>query len=125
MKVLLSIKPEFVRRIFDGTKKFEYRRSIFKKTQVRSVVVYASAPVRRVVGEFEIESIIQDSPIELWKRTRSCAGIAKSRFLAYFTGKDIGYAIKIGRLVKYDCPMKLIDVNGGTPPQSFIYLETE
>lgn len=31
MKVLLSIKPEFVEKIFAGEKKFEYRRTIFKK----------------------------------------------------------------------------------------------
>ena len=30
MKVVLSIKPEFANKIFDGTKKFEFRKSIFK-----------------------------------------------------------------------------------------------
>lgn len=31
MKVLLSIKPEFANKIFEGTKRFEFRKSIFKK----------------------------------------------------------------------------------------------
>lgn len=30
MKVLLSIKPEYVEKILDGTKKFEFRKGIFK-----------------------------------------------------------------------------------------------
>ena len=30
MKVLLSIKPEFVEKIFSGEKRFEYRKNIFK-----------------------------------------------------------------------------------------------
>ena len=30
MKVLLSIKPEFAEKIFNGTKKYEFRKSIFK-----------------------------------------------------------------------------------------------
>lgn len=30
MKVLLSIKPEFAERIFNGSKKYEFRKVIFK-----------------------------------------------------------------------------------------------
>ena len=55
MKVLLSIKPEFVEKIFAGTKKYEFRKSLFKKSGVKYVVIYASAPIKRVVGEFEID----------------------------------------------------------------------
>ena len=57
MKVLLSIKPEFVEKIFAGTKKYEFRKSLFKKSGVKYVVIYASAPIKRVVGEFEIDDI--------------------------------------------------------------------
>jgi predicted transcriptional regulator len=35
MKVILSIKPEYAFKIFDGTKKFEFRRVIFKKKTSR------------------------------------------------------------------------------------------
>ena len=48
MKVLLSIKPEFVEKIFAGTKKYEFRKSLFKKNGVKDVVIYASAPIKRV-----------------------------------------------------------------------------
>ena len=58
MKVLLSIKPEFVEKIFAGTKKYEFRKSLFKKSGVKYVVIYASAPIKRVVGEFEIDDIL-------------------------------------------------------------------
>ena len=33
MKILLSIKPEFAERIFDGSKKYEFRKVIFRKTR--------------------------------------------------------------------------------------------
>ena len=51
MKVLLSIKPEFVKEIFEGRKKFEYRKSIFTK-DVTSVIVYSTKPEGMIVGEF-------------------------------------------------------------------------
>ena len=56
MKVLLSIKPEFVEKIFNGTKKYEFRKSIFKNKNIDTVVVYASSPWQYVIGEFKIET---------------------------------------------------------------------
>ena len=41
MKVLLSIKPEFVQEIFTGKKKYEYRKAIFTRS-VDKVVVYST-----------------------------------------------------------------------------------
>lgn len=52
---LLSIKPEFANKIFDGTKKFEFRKSIFKNKDVTTVVVYVSSTIEKIIGEFEIE----------------------------------------------------------------------
>jgi predicted transcriptional regulator len=66
MKVLLSIKPEFAEKIFDGSKRFEFRRNVFKNRDVRTVVVYASSPISKVVGEFDIEMVIRKELEELY-----------------------------------------------------------
>ena len=66
MKALLSIKPEFIEKIFSGEKQVEFRKSCFKE-DVQTVVVYATMPVGKIVGEFEIETILSDSPEELWE----------------------------------------------------------
>ena len=50
MRVLLSIKPEFVKEIIEGRKKFEYRKKVFKRPDVSSIVVYATKPYGKVVG---------------------------------------------------------------------------
>lgn len=73
MRVLLSIKPEFANKIFDGTKKFEFRKSIFKNKDIKTVVVYASSPVQRVIGEFEIERILNFDLDTLWSLTQDFA----------------------------------------------------
>ena len=68
MKVVLSIKPEFAFKIFDGTKKFEFRKSIFKSNKVKSIIVYASSPVQQVIGELAkifITSILQTKKWDL------------------------------------------------------------
>ena len=58
--VLLSIKPEFAKKIFAGTKKFEFRKSIFKYQNINKIIVYASSPVKKVIGEFLIDKILID-----------------------------------------------------------------
>ena len=122
MKVLLSIKPEFANKIFDGTKKFEFRRSIFKKSQVDTIVVYASSPMQKVIGEFDIDSIICDEIGSLWLQTHEFAGINKDYFFEYFSNKQQGYAIAIKKARKYKTPLSLKDSFNMLPPQSFAYL---
>ena len=122
MKVLLSIKPEFALKIFEGTKRYEYRRSIFKRGGVGKIVVYASDPIKRVIGEFEIGGILHEEPQSLWDKTKTHAGISKERFFEYFRDKQKGYAIEVKAAQIYDVPVKLSHLMVGSPPQSFMYL---
>ena len=123
MPVLLSIKPEFVTKIFSNEKQYEFRKVIFKNKQVKDVVVYASNPVSKVVGSFTIDKIIEDTPDKVWKLTKDKAGITKSYFDEYFRGKQVAYAIKIKQATQYDKPIDLQDLGIKRAPQSFMYLK--
>ena len=60
MKALLSIKPEFVNEILAGNKKYEYRKKIFKQ-DIDAIVIYASMPMGKIIGEFKnINSNVHD-----------------------------------------------------------------
>ena len=123
MKVLLSIKPEFAFKIFNGTKRYEFRKSVFKRSGITTVVVYASSPVQKVIGEFTIERILGLDKQRLWQRTRVHSGISKEHFERYYSSKRFGYAIKIRTLRKYPEPLCLRrHFNIATPPQSYQYL---
>ena len=125
MKVLLSIKPEFASKIFDGSKKYEYRRVIFKRKGVETIVVYASDPIRRVIGEFDIGEVFHEAPEQLWERTHIYAGITKRQFMEYFANQDKGFAIGVREARKYSNPLSLDDLMLSLPPQSFIYLDMD
>lgn len=122
MKVLLSIKPIFAEQIFSGIKKYEFRRTIFKDQNVRTIVVYASSPMKQVIGEFEIEEIICAKVSTLWRKTYRDSGLSKQEFCKYFMGKNTGYAIKIKKTRRYKRPLSLQRDFKLNPPQSFIYL---
>jgi len=122
MKVLLSIKPQFAEMIFSGAKKYEFRRSLFKNPDVKTIIVYASSPVQKVIGEFEIESIINDELVTLWELTKKYAGINEEYFFKYFSNKEYGYAIHIKNVKKYRKALCLREDFNAKPPQSFMYL---
>jgi len=122
MKVLLSIKPEFADLIFNGEKKYEFRRTIFKNQGIKTIIIYVSSPVQRVVGEIEIESVLNHDLDTLWQITKEFSGIQKSFFYKYFKEKRMGYALKIRKTKKYKVPLSLYENYGVTPPQSFRYL---
>jgi len=121
MKVVLSIKPEFAFKIFDGTKKFEFRRSIFKNGNIKSIIVYASSPVRQVIGEFEIDEVLNYDLPTLWDMTQEFSGISEKFYYDYFVNKEQGFAIKIKNTKKYRNPKCLREDFNLSPPQSFAY----
>lgn len=124
MKVLLSIKPEFVERIFNGKKRFEYRKSLFKKHKITTVVVYSTMPVGRIVGEFSVKEIHKDEPRILWNHTKEYSGVKEDFYNKYFSGRGNGYAIEIMEPFLYEESFDPKDIfDKFTAPQSFSYLE--
>lgn len=125
MKVLLSIKPEYVNKIVSGEKKFEYRKRIFKE-RIDTVVVYSTMPVGKIIGEFRIEEIINDTPDNIWSLTNQHSGISENFFMEYFDNCKQGFALKIKDIELYSTP---IDPKKRkkrfTPPQSFMYIDND
>ncbi|HYV94013.1 MAG TPA: ASCH domain-containing protein [Chitinophagales bacterium] len=122
MKVVLSIKPEFADKIFEGTKRYEFRRAIFKNTEIKKVIVYCSSPVQMIIGEFEIDRIITYDLKTLWQKTKKYAGISEDFFFQYFGEKELGFAIKIKSTKLYRRPKCIRTTFNLFPPQSFLYL---
>ena len=122
MKVLLSIKPEYAEKIFNGTKKYEFRKSIFKNKDVDTVVVYVSSPIQCVIGEFKIAGILNDDVDRIWEQTHDDSGITEKFYRMYFAHKTNAYAIKIGSITRYKKRRRLRDYNVNYAPQSFVYL---
>lgn len=121
-RILLSINPEYVSRILDGSKKYEFRRRLPQK-EVKKIIIYSTAPEMKVVGEVDVLEILSSKKSPLWEKTKRYAGISRKKCREYFEGVDIAYAYKLGKVVKFDPPRLLSDYNIQTAPQSFVYIE--
>lgn len=122
MNAILSIKPQFVAEIAAGKKRFEFRKTVFKRP-VEKVFVYASAPVSRIIGEFQPVDVISGKPDRVWQQTKKFSGISEKFYKEYFRGKTVAYAIVIQNFRLYDSPLPLPE--GVKAPQSYCYYEHE
>jgi len=123
-RVLLSVKPQFAEAILAGQKIFEFRRALFRRADVETVVLYASSPTCKVVGEFKIEQVLSLSLDALWKSTQEGGAIDREYFDNYFQGRSAGFALKVKRARRYRSPLCLRkDLGISHPPQSFCYLD--
>ena len=120
--ILLSIKPEYTNRILEGSKKFEFRRSIAKR-KVDRILIYSTAPEMKVVAMVEVLGVEQDSPKNLWQKTHANAGISRPKFMNYFANRSVAYAYTLGALQKFDKPKTLAEFGITAAPQSFVYVE--
>ena len=123
-KILLSINPRHVEHILEGSKKYEFRKVRCRK-DVDKILIYATAPQKKVVAEADIEDIIIDVPNAVWEKTNDFAGITYSFFESYYKGKSIAIAYKLRNVITFDKPLSLNDLGITNAPQSFIYLNTK
>lgn len=123
MRVLLSVKPEYAESILNGTKRFEFRKSVFRREGIKTVVLYSTMPVGKVVGEFDIATVHSAQPPHLWRLTSHAAGISRTFFDAYFSGRHTAHAIEVKQTRRYRWPKRLSSLTGVTSaPQSYRYL---
>ena len=123
MKVILSIKPKYAHKILDGNKTYELRKNIFKNSEIKTVLIYASAPISKIIGEFEIDKIIHLELDKLWIAVKDKAEVDKEFFDEYFSSKQKGYAIAIKNVKKYKTSIDISEKYGIKAPQSFAYVK--
>ena len=75
-KIIISINPEHVENIINGTKKYEYRTKAAKQ-DISSIIIYETVPVKKIVAEAEIIEVLELSPEDLWNETKEFSGISK------------------------------------------------
>jgi predicted transcriptional regulator len=126
--VVLSVRPLYSDKIFDGKKTVELRRR-FPVAAPRGTIayIYSTSPVRAMVGSAEINNVIKMPVAEIWKSFGKRAKVTKVDFDDYFSGLKEGFALKISNARPFSRPIALTELRtrfGFEPPQSFLYATT-
>jgi predicted transcriptional regulator len=118
----MSIHPQYADAILAATKRVEFRKRRLA-ADVSTVVIYATRPVARIVGTFEVLGHDVAAPEELWNRHSGHAGISATGYRAYYAQTSAAVGILIGAVQRLPEPRQLAELPGvSRPPQSFSYL---
>ncbi|MBP5973777.1 ASCH domain-containing protein [Brasilonema sp. CT11] len=131
--LLLSIRPKYAQKIFDGNKKVELRRVRTRLDKDDLVLVYASSPQKALIGYFEVDRIleipIQKFPEDLnkiWNQVSKTAEISRQEFDIYYAGASLSVCIFLKNVQLLPQPVTLTrlreELSDFRPPQSYHYL---
>lgn len=120
-KLLLSINPEYVEKIFSGVKKYEFRKSQCKRP-IDGIVIYCTSPVMKVVGEVSVKRVLVNDPKQMWQEVKDTAGVTRDFYEKYYYGRKNAIAFQLGDAERYAVPKELVEFGISHAPQSFIYV---
>ena len=128
--MLLSIRPQYADRLFQGTKLVEIRRKFTKKWLGQRASLYASRPVSALVGEATMSAISSASPADIWAQYGSAIGCEKSEFDLYTQGCDQVHAIELKEVLPYQDRVSLDQLShilkeDLRPPQSYCHFNLD
>lgn len=119
----MSIHPIYAEQIMTGHKRVEFRKRPVAD-DVTHVLIYATAPVCRVIGVFSIEEQISQPPRALWRDFKDVGGIAYNDLMKYYRGYTVGTGIRVKKAFAASTPLCLVkDLGIDHPPQSYRYLD--
>lgn len=120
--IILSIHPSHIVKILSGEKLFEYRKMV--PQNIDYIIIYATAPIKKVVAIVEVDMIIKDTPQNIWNLTQNKSGVSYEFFMAYFTEVSIGYAIKFRNIYRLSAPVNIAVIDGvKCAPQAYQYVD--
>lgn len=119
--IILPIAPQYIEKILSGEKKYEYRKKLCKYN-ISRIYLYATAPVKGIVGEAEVIEKLEENPEDLWNLTFRDSGIDAELFDKYFENCCRACAYKLGTVRKYENIIPLRNIGIDYTIQSFKYI---
>lgn len=121
--IMISISPNAAKELFENNKSVVF----FKVTPVypvKRVIVYVTAPIQKVLGEFDLNNVDITSVNSAWTKYRSSSVLAtRKEYLEYFTGKKEAHALIASAVYKYRKPKDLASFDMKKGPSGFTYLK--
>ena len=124
---LISIMSFYARQIFDGTKKFEFRKSAIKEQDIcKTFYVYSAKDDKAIVGSFVVEKVHKGNLAEILKISGYDKRSDRGEIESYFANSKDCYALQLSQVKKFEKPLPLQQMRAIEPkvvlPQYWTYV---
>jgi predicted transcriptional regulator len=123
--LLISLRPRFANAILLGAKTVEVRRRAVNAPPGTPIILYASSPVRAVVGTARLLRVDKYGHDAAWRRFGNGLGLTRFEFDAYLEGTSTVFLLHLQkvRTLNQPLPLRRLQEDGPfRPPQSFRYV---
>ena len=124
---LLSIRPRFAEALLDGSKTVEIRRRHAHIASGSLCLLYASSPMRALVGAIHVQQTDTDTPDALWCRWGPQTGLERDEYDAYLAGSSQPCALVVSAATRFAGPVALPELrrrqHAFVTPQSYRFLQ--
>jgi predicted transcriptional regulator len=118
---VMAIHPRYAYAILDGEKLVEFRKRKLAD-DITTVLIYATAPVQQVIGEFSLKKTDVDEPAAIWAKYGRAGLIDAIDFDSYYANSGYAVALLVEKAIRYDEPHPLSALDRQSVPQSFYYV---
>ena len=120
--IILSIHPKHIEKILSGEKRYEYRKRI--PLDINYLIVYATAPTKKIVALIEVDMVMKDTPQNIWDVTQNESGVSYEFFMNYFNEVSTACAIKFRNVYKLPTPIDITVIDSvKSAPQAYQYVD--
>lgn len=126
--IILSVKPEFAKKILNKDKTIELRKLIGKFFMPgNTIFIYESSPSKKMVASCIIEKIETIGVGSISNEQLKKASVERIFYDTYFAKKNVAHLIHLSKVKPMKNPLSLEFMRQYefTPPQSFCYASNE
>lgn len=125
--IIISIMSYYARQIFNGTKRFEFRKSPLKPYDLnKTIYVYSAKQDKAIIGSFEVVKVHKGNLNEILKITGYDKRADKQEIIYYYGNCETCYALELSNVREFSTILSLKQIKQIEPniqlPQYYSYL---
>ena len=125
--LVLSLRPRYAHAILDGTKTVELRKRRVAASPGTDLILYATTPMRAVVGTARLQGTILCEPEAAWREHAASLGLERHEFERYLAGVTMACLLLLENVRRLQRPLSLAELtrtDSFRPPQSYRYVSS-
>ena len=87
-QAIISLKPQYEDLVLSGKKTVELRNRVVRMEPGTMIWIYATMPVGGIVALAELDSVVHDTPEEIWVRFAREMCIDRAHFDSYINNRE-------------------------------------
>ena len=128
-QAILSLKPQYAELILSGEKTVELRNRVIRMEPGTVIWIYATKPVGGIVALAELDSVVHDTPAEIWVRFEKEMCIDRAHFDSYINNRESVSALILSSVHKLKRSLTLDwirrSIGSFQPPQFYSRLSLD